>query len=388
MNFAEPIQRIVHDNADPLIGLSRRIHSTPELGYEEVNASKWVGDLLSDYGFDVSPGVCDLPTAFSAKKGSGPLQVAICAEYDALPDIGHACGHNIIAALAVGAALAAASVADDAGLTVHVLGTPAEEVGNASGKILMLERGGFAGMHAALMVHPAPVDVAMPRLIAAALMDVNYTGKAAHASAFPELGINAADALTIAQVAIGLLRQHIRSADRIHGIVTRGGEAANIVPARTSAQYIVRSTTLNDLQELTPKVHRCFEAGAVATGATLNVVGGDKPCAEVVHDAELAAIYRTHAEAIGRKFMDHGPMIERAAASTDMGNVSLRIPSIHPFIGIDSLPAVNHQREFTAHCISPAADKALIDGAIAMALTAVQCATDESLRRRLMGVGH
>lgn len=200
-----------------LIALSHRIHAHPELGFEEEKSSSWLCDSLADLGFEVEKGICDLPTAFRARAGSGPLHIAICAEYDSLPGIGHACGHNIIAASAVGAALAAAKVADEVGLTISVIGTPAEEVGNASGKILLLERGGFAGVHASMMVHPAPFDMVQAKIIAASMFEVHCTGKESHASAFPELGVNAADALTIAQTAIGLLRQHIRSTDRIHG---------------------------------------------------------------------------------------------------------------------------------------------------------------------------
>ena len=175
----------------------------------------------------VTKGICDLPTAFMARAGSGPFHLAICAEYDSLPGVGHACGHNIIAAMSVGASLATAALADDLGLTVHVIGTPAEEMGGG-GKILLLERGAFAGMHAAMMVHPGPMDNATPVTLANSYFEVRYTGKEAHAAAFPEGGINAADAFTVAQVAIGLLRQHIRSTDRIHGIITKGGEAPNV----------------------------------------------------------------------------------------------------------------------------------------------------------------
>jgi amidohydrolase len=241
-----------------LIELSHRIHANPEVGWEEEKASTWVAETLADAGFRVERGVCDLPTALVARAGSGPLHIAFCAEYDCLPNIGHACGHNIIAAMAVGAGIAAAKIADDAGLTISVIGTPAEEVGDASGKILLLERGAFTGVHAAMMVHPGPFafDVVAPEAIAASMFDVHYTGKEAHASAFPELGINAADALTIAQNAIGLLRQHIKSTDRIHGIITRGGDAPNIVPAHTSAKYIVRSKTISDLEELRPKIRQ------------------------------------------------------------------------------------------------------------------------------------
>jgi amidohydrolase len=367
---------------DRLIALSHRIHAHPELGFEEEQAVTWLADALDDAGFAVECGVGDLPTAFVARAGSGPLHVALCAEYDALPGMGHACGHNIIAATAVGAALAAARVADDAGLTVSVVGTPAEE--NGGGKILLLERGVFAGAHAAMMVHPAPLDAAEPPMLALQQFQVRYTGKAAHASAFPEFGVNAADALTVAQTAIGLLRQHIRASERVHGIITKGGDAPNVVPAEARAVYIVRARTLGDLEEIYGKVLRCFEAGALATGSRLEVIPGHPPYAEVAHDPEIAAAYRRNAEALGRVFPDLGAILERAAGSTDMGNISFALPSIHPFIGIDSLPALNHQPEFAAHCATPAADKALADGALAMAWTAIDLATDATVRERLL----
>ncbi|MGC8517549.1 MAG: M20 family metallopeptidase [Steroidobacteraceae bacterium] len=357
-----------------LIGLSHRIHAHPELGFEEEKASAWLCESLSAAGFAVEKGICDLPTAFRARAGAGPLHVAFCAEYDSLPAIGHACGHNIIAAAAVGAAIAAAQVADEVGLTVSVIGTPAEEVGNAGGKILLLERGAFAGVDAAMMVHPAPIDMCRAKIIAASMFDVHCTGKASHASAFPELGINAADALTVAQTAIGLLRQHIRDTDRIHGIVTHGGDAPNVVPARTSARYIIRAETLEQLAELRERVHRCFEAGALATGARVEILGGEKPYAQMRHDPRLAELYRRNAEQIGRSFPNPEVWENRPTASTDMGNVSLAVPSIHPMIGINSLPAVNHQPEFAAHCVSPDADQALAEGALAMAWTAIDLA--------------
>jgi amidohydrolase len=367
-----------------LVDLSHRIHAHPELGFEEVQAASWLCESLTDAGFTVDSGICDLPTAFRATVGSGPLHVGICAEYDSLPGIGHACGHNVIAASAVGAALAAATVADDVGLTITVIGTPAEEVGNASGKILLLERGAFKGIHAAMMVHPAPFDMLRSKIIAASMFEVHYTGKESHASAFPELGINAADALTVAQTAIGLLRQHIRSTDRIHGIVTNGGAAPNVIPAHTSAKYIVRAETLDQLAELRPKVHRCFEAGGLATGAKLMITGGDKPYAEMRHDDDIALCYRRNSEALGRPFPDLGEWETRPTGSTDMGNVSLAIPSIHPMIGINSLPAVNHQPEFAAHCVTSDADKALEDGALAMAWTCIDLATNQRLVERLV----
>jgi amidohydrolase len=364
---------------ESLVALSHRIHAHPELAYEEERAAAWLGEYLAGVGFAVEAGICDIPTAFAARAGSGPLHVTFCAEYDALPVIGHACGHNLIAAMAAGAGVAAARVAEDAGLTVTVMGCPAEETGDSGGKILLLERGAFADTHATLMVHPAPLDIVRPRMLAAAIFDVRYTGKEAHAAATPELGINAADALTVAQTAIGLLRQSIRATDRIHGVITHGGDAANVIPAHTAANYMVRAETLEQLRDLTPRVLRCFEAGALATGAALEVVGGQRPYAEVRHDAGLASLYQRNAETLGRTFTE-----APSYASTDMGNVSQVIPSIHPLIGINSLPAVNHQPEFTAACLLPAADQAIYDGALALAWTAIDMAADAALRQRII----
>ncbi|ETW92644.1 MAG: hypothetical protein ETSY2_52910, partial [Candidatus Entotheonella gemina] len=214
MDAKSGVQEHIKTIEPKLLEMSHRIHAHPELGYEEEQACAWLSESLHDAGFSVETGICDLPTAFVARAGNGPLHLAICCEYDALPGIGHACGHNVIAAISLGAGMAAARIADDAGLTISVIGTPAEERGDAGGKILLLERGAFEGVHAAMMVHPSPKDSAMPRIIAASMFDVFYTGKESHASAHPELGINAADALTVAQTAIGLLRQHIRSTDR------------------------------------------------------------------------------------------------------------------------------------------------------------------------------
>jgi len=370
-----------------LVELSHRIHAHPEPAWQEEKASTWGAEALADAGFSPQRGACDMPTALVARAGSGPLHIAFCAEYDCLPGIGHACGHNIIAAIGVGAAIAAATVADEIGLTVTLLGTPAEEVGDAAGKVMMLQRGAFEGVHAAMMVHPGPIDVALPPLIAASAFDVFYTGKEAHASAFPELGLNAADALVVAQTAIALLRQHIRHTDRIHGIVTKGGDAPNVIPAHTSARYIVRSKRVEQLDHLFSRVRSCFEAGALATGCKLSIEGGDQPYADMTHDLELAAIYQRNAEALGRQFRlpPGGSLSAHAAAgSTDMGNVSHTMPAIHPIVGINSLPAVNHQPEFAAHCATLEADRAIFDGALAMVWTAIDAATAPAVRQRLL----
>jgi len=342
-----------------------------------------VAGALDTGGMSVVTGISDLPTAFVATAGSGPLHIAICAEYDALPDIGHACGHNVIAAAAVGAGLALAQVADDLGITVHVFGTPAEEGGG--GKILMLQRGAFEGIHAAMMVHPYPTELPVMSCLAVSHIDVHYRGRSAHASSYPERGVNAADAITVAQVAVGLLRQHIAGSDRIHGIVIKGGDAPNIVPAHTIGKWYIRARTMEELASLEPRVHRCFEAGAVATGCGMEIVSRSPIYSEMRADTELSVLYQANAEALGRVFpnLSHEER-ERASASTDMANVSLAIPTIHPMLGLDSLPAVNHQPEFAAYCVRPVADQALVDGATAMAWTVIDAATKSAVRERLL----
>jgi amidohydrolase len=371
----------IEQAADELLDLSHRIHAEPELGMEEFKACGWLSDSLEGAGFEVERRYRGLETAFAARSGPGPFRVVVCAEYDALPGIGHACGHNVIAAMSVGAGLGLSAVADAIGVEVTVLGTPAEE--SAGGKILLLEGGAFDGVHAAMMVHPSPFDVVEMPVIAVNQLNVKYFGKEAHASAFPEMGVNAADAMVVAQTAIGLLRQHLRPTDRVHGIVTKGGDAPNVIPSYTEGTWLVRAHDLGELAEVEGKVMRCFEAGAVATGARLEVTSEHPPYAEMRHHPALSALYRANAVALGRTFLDFGNL-ERTAGSTDMGNVSLAVPSIHPMIGIESLPAVNHQPEFTVQCATPVADKAVMDGAIAMAWTVIDAAADEQLRTRLM----
>jgi amidohydrolase len=374
------LQREVDGSRDALIDLSHAIHARPEIRFEERESSARVADLLASNGFDVESGVCGIETAFVATAGSGPLTIGICAEYDALPGIGHACGHNIIASAAAGAGLALAALADELGITVRVLGTPAEESGG--GKILMLDRGAFDGVHAAMMVHPSPEERANADCLAVAHLEVTYRGKEAHASSYPELGVNAADALTIAQVAVSMLRQHFNPRDQVHGIVTKGGEAPNIVPAEARARYYVRALDLKSLGVLRERVGRCFEAGALATGATLEMHDESPPYSEFLPDLEIGALYQKNAESIGRVFRNLPP---KKGGSTDMANISLRMPTIHPMIAVESRGAVNHQPEFTAACATESADVAVRDGALAMAMTVADLAAPGQLRERLLG---
>jgi amidohydrolase len=373
----------IEEARDQMLSLSRRIHGSPEVGYEEEQAAAWLCEELADRNFDVEAQFCGLPTAFRARFGSGPLNIAFLAEYDALPGIGHACGHNIIAGASFGAATGLAAMADDLGLTVTVLGTPAEETLSRGGKVLMLERGGFDGIHAAMMVHPTPFEVVAPPTLAALAMHIDARGRPAHASAAPEQGRNAADALTVAQVALGLLRQHVTADARISGFVTNAGEAANIVPATAAAEYVLRAASLDGLVPLRQRVEDCFRAGGLATGCDVTITGGERPYAELASDPVIADLYRANAEAAGRVFTDPAVM-GRFMPSTDAGNVSQVIPTIHPYLGLDTWPVVNHQAEFAAACATPAADDVTVLGAKLLASVAIDAATNPDLRRRLL----
>lgn len=360
---------IVRDSADGLIALSKTIHANPETAWEEHRAAAWVGDALRDGGFRVSSRYLGFDTALLAEAGSGPTVIGIMAEYDALPSLGHACGHNLIAASAVGAGLALAHVADDLGITVRVYGTPAEEGGG--GKIELIYAGAFHDLDLAMMVHPAPVDVAEARPFAVTHSHIAYDGVSAHAGAYPDEGVNANDAFVIAQVAIGLLRQQLPEDTRVHGIQTVGGFAPNAIPERTEGRWYTRAASLEELGHLEERVRRCFEAGALATGASLTITPESKPYAEFRTDEQALAAYRTNAAARGRVFADPQTAGRMNRASTDMGNVSQLVPAIHPYIGLDSLPYGNHQKEFAAACVGPTAERALLDAATLMARTTI-----------------
>lgn len=350
-----------------LVELSERIHANPELGWQEHQASGWVADALAAAGFSVERPYLGFDTALRASFGTGRHTVGLCAEYDALPGLGHACGHNLISAMTVGAALALARIADDLDLTVVVYGTPAEE--GLGGKCELLERGAFTELDLALMAHPAPQDDPEPAALAVSHSHISYRGKAAHAAGAPYEGINAADAFTIAQTAIGLLRQQLPSTVRVHGVVTNAGEAPNAIAEHTEGRWYVRAETLEELRRTEERVWKCFEAGALATGCTLEITPESKPYSEMRTDQTVLGIYKDNVTALGRDLPEGPGTMSRA--STDFANVSQLVPAIHPYIGIDSLPAVNHQKEFAAACVGPAAEQALMDGATALAWTAI-----------------
>jgi amidohydrolase len=375
-------RQAVEEGLPGLVELSHTIHDHPETAFEESRACVWTAEALAAGGFDVQEGVAGLPTAFRAQRGDGPLVVAVCAEYDALPSVGHACGHNIIAASAVGAGLALGRVAEELGITVAVLGTPAEEGGG--GKVVMLEEGVFDDVHVAMMIHPWPEDWLEATCLAVSHFDVTFTGRSAHASAAPWKGINAGDAMTIAQVAIGLLRQQLVPGDQVHGIVTDGGEAANIVPASVTGRFMCRSLSLAGLETLEQRVHQCFEAGAMATGSSVSYTSLAPAYSQMECDEDLVSLYRSNAEDLGRRFALDDAGERKPTLSTDMANVSLAVPTIHPLVGIDAAGSVNHQPEFAAACTTSSADLAVHDGALSMAWTVIDAAQPGPLRDRLL----
>lgn len=376
------VENTVRRRGTDLIELSHAIHAEPELAFAEHRSCAKTQALVAERGFEITAAAGGLATAFRADFGSGPLTVGVCAEYDALPGIGHACGHNIIAASAVGAALALADVADELGLTVALVGTPAEEFGG--GKVLLLNAGVFDDLALAVMVHPGPVDIAAARSLTLSAVRVDYYGREAHASAAPHLGVNAADAATVAQVSIGLLRQQLADRQQVHGIVIDGGQAANIIPGRTALQYTMRATEASSLAELEAKAGDCFLAGAVATGCDYNIEPVEPMYDSLKSDPWLAETVRAEMMRLGRTPIQEELEAAHPVGSTDMGNVTQLLPGIHPIIAIDAGGASLHQPDFTAAAAGPSADAAVVDGAIMLARTVVRLAESPYERDRVL----
>jgi amidohydrolase len=317
-----------------LIQLSLNIHDNPELGFEEEKASAWLTSYLEDNGFHLDRGIAGLATAFRATYGQGSPRIALLAEYDALPEIGHGCGHNIIATSAVGAAVASKSIIDQSGGSVLVLGTPGEEV--SAGKIDMVKAGAFKKIDVAMMVHPNILNMVTIQTLACSTLDVEFFGRSAHAAAQPYRGINALDAMILAFTSINSLRQHLRGEARVHGIITDGGEAPNIVPAHTAAVFLIRALHNEYLAELKDKVLNCFTGASLASGARLEYKWRDNTYAPMKNNATLAQLFSQNLESLGRHVETFDPRF--GFGSTDMGNVSQLLPSIHPMIAIASPP--------------------------------------------------
>jgi amidohydrolase len=360
------IDAVVAEHADVLLDASHRIHEQPELGFEEHHAHDVLSEVLEGAGLSVTRSAYDVPTAFEAVAGTGGPRIAVLCEYDALPGIGHACGHNVIGTAGVGAGIAAAAVADELGGTVVVLGTPAEEGGG--GKVVLAERGAFEGIDAALMVHPAGLDLSRFGAIAIQQVEVTYHGKAAHAAAAPQAGRNALDAAVLGYTNVAALRQHIRPDERIHGIFTEAGEAPNVVPARAAATWYVRSPTVRGLHKLKARVLACLQAGADAAGCTMDHVWIDPAYADIVDNEPMIELYRENIERTGRTLVD--PVsLDGIVGSTDMGNISHIVPSIHPMIAVSPPNVAIHTAAFVGYARGDEGDRAVLDGARAMAGT-------------------
>lgn len=371
------VESYVDGIAVELVAASRDIHARPELAYEERYACARLADLIEAHGVPVERGAYGIETAFVARAGTRGPNVIVCCEYDALPGIGHGCGHNVIGTAGAGAGLALAALAEEAGGRVTILGTPAEEQGGG-GKKRLLAAGAFADGDVAMMVHPEPGDVEYVPYLANDQLYVAMHGKAAHASSTPWAGVNALDALVLGYMAVAALRQHLRDDEKVHGIILDGGKADNIVPDHASARFRVRARTKERLEPLKARVLACFEGAAAQTGARLEHrwLGG---YADMRSNRTLAAAYRRNGERLGRTFVDPSLIPASIAGSTDMGDVSYALPSIHPVIGMVPLGVVGHTEEFARWAGSEAGDRCVIDGAKALAMTGVDVWTRPDL---------
>ncbi len=352
-----------------LVAYSETLHAHPETAWEEHRAMRWTAELLEEFGFEVEAAYLGFPTALRGTFGSGSRRVGFIVEYDALPGLGHACGHNLIAAMSAGAAIALRPWADCLDLRVDVIAAPAEEGGG--GKIEMLDAGAFLDLDLALMAHPGPVDAPRAEPYAVAHDHVRFTGRSAHAAAYPHEGRNANDAFVIAQVALGLLRQQLPPGTRVHGIQTVAGQAPNAIPGATEGRWYTRAESLAELEPLRRRVEQCFEAGALATDTALEFTPESQPYSEFRTDERALEIYTRHALSLGRS-ADAAPVEHQTMnrASTDMGNVSQHVPAIHPYIGLDCFPVSNHQPEFAEVCVGEAANRVIADGVTLLARTA------------------
>ena len=367
----------VEVRAAQLTEISHRIHENPELGFEEHFAHDLLAGAAEEAGLEVQRQAYGVETAFAARAGTeGPLVAFLC-EYDALPGIGHACGHNIIAASGLGAGLAAAEVVEDLGGRLLILGTPAEEGGG--GKLHLMEGGAFAGVDAALMLHPAGLELAEMQTLAVQQLHARYHGRPAHAAAAPEAGRNALDGAVQGYVAAAALRQHIAPDERFHGIFTDGGQKPNIVPTFAETNWYVRSPTLERLELLKERLADCLRGGALAAGVDLELAWADYYFAEVRSNGPLLELWKSNASAVGRHPQTPAPG-RTVIGSTDMGNVSQVVPSIHPMIAVSPPDVAIHTEDFAVFARGPDGDRGVIDGAKTLAAVAIDYWSDASVR--------
>lgn len=362
------VQQATEALRDLLLRISHTIHANPELAFKEYKATALLTETLAQHGFDVERGSGGLETAFTAtyRKYDGGPTIALLSEYDALPDIGHACGHNIIATAPVGAALVLRPLLEQFPGTLKIIGTPAEEYGG--GKIKMLRAGVFEHIDVAMMIHPSTRHMTHRGSLAFNSLTFEFHGKAAHAAASPHQGINALDAVIMTFNNINALRQQVREDARIHGIITDGGVAANIIPDYTRARFIVRANDVGYLEQVTEKVIDCARGAALATGAELKA-DSRKGYANMVTNDVLANLYADNLSAMDVAV--EAPDPGEPMGSTDMGNVSQVIPSIHPYVAIAPRGVAGHSVEMREAARSPQGDEGLMVSAKALAMTVV-----------------
>ncbi len=365
------IQDEVERLAPDLLAVSQYLHANPELAYEEHHAAELFADILAQHGFTVERGLANLPTSFSGTVGSGKPRIALLAEYDALPGLGHACGHNLIGTASLGAALALRSILDGIPGTVALVGCPAEEKGG--GKIALVEAGVFADIDAAMMVHPSNRTELVKLALGMREVTVEFVGRASHAAASPDLGINALDAVVMAYNAIAVLRQQVRPDARIHGIITDGGRAPNIIPDHAAARFFVRALDLRYLDTLFDRVIQCCEGAARATGCQVKFA----PSTHTYHPYKpvysLAEVFQQNWEVLGHT-VEQGA-VDRELGSTDVGNVSQVVPTIQPMVQICPRDVVCHMAAFADAAGSDAGQRIMLTSAKALGMTAVDLFT-------------
>lgn len=356
--------------------IGRDIHANPEIGYEERQAVGWLTALLRRHGFEVDVGVANTPTAFVATRshGTGPT-IAFLSEYDALRGLGHGCGHNLIATASAGAGIALAEQLDRVPGRVQVIGTPAEEGGG--GKIRLIRGGIFRDVDAAMMFHPDTRTQVLHWALAVTHMHFEFTGRAAHASGDPEKGINALDAFVLAYNGISMLRQHIKDGSRLHGFLKEGGTAPNIVPERTSGEFLVRARDEAYMQELVQKVKNIFQAAALATGCSVKLTFDEDPYTDLRNNGVLAGLFEENLHRLGIDPVEGIPW--ENAGSTDMGNVTHVVPGLHPTLAIASADVAGHSQAFLEASGSPRGYQTMIDAAKALAMTGADLLADPSL---------
>ncbi|MEY3988358.1 MAG: hypothetical protein RJB50_627 [Actinomycetota bacterium] len=367
----------IERRAGDLIEASHAIHARPELNFEEHFAHELLTKMIEKSNLPVTRHAYGLDTAFETKVGTTGLNVAVLCEYDALPGIGHACGHNIIATAGLGAGLALSAVAEQCGGNLALMGTPAEEGGG--GKIEMARKGAFRNIDAAMMIHPADADLARMNAIAIQNLFVKFHGLAAHAAVSPHKGKNALDAAVLGYMNVAALRQHILPTERIHGIFTNSGEKPNIVPRETEMDWYVRSPTIETLQPLKERVAKCLEGGAMAAGCTVTFDWKKNTFADLVDNVPLLESYIRNAEQFGRQ-MTSEFLPGTGGGSTDMGNISYLVPSIHPMMQVAPSGVSLHSAAFADYTKGEEATRAIVEGAKIMAMTAIDMWLSKALQ--------